>query len=65
MVETIVNKTATKGIQKPKRKPSTYNIFMKKAIAQIKESNPTLIHKDIFKMAAAEVIYNIAIAYEF
>ncbi|PVV01040.1 hypothetical protein BB560_004557 [Smittium megazygosporum] len=35
------------------RKQSSYNIFMKTEIAKVKVGNPTLSHKDAFKMAAS------------
>jgi len=37
------------------KKPTPYNDFMKREMAAIKEADPTLPHKEIFKLAAARV----------
>ena len=37
---------------KRKKAPSKFNIFMKEEMAKIKKENPTILHKDCFKMAA-------------
>lgn len=34
------------------KKPSKYNLFMKKEIKDLKKNNPTLDHKEAFKQAA-------------
>jgi len=38
-------------------KPSVYNVFMKREMAAIKEADPDLPHKDIFKLAASRVTH--------
>jgi hypothetical protein len=38
--------------RKTKRRPSAYNIFMKKELARLKKINPGLNHKVAFKQAA-------------
>lgn len=40
---------------KPKRKPSAYNDFMKKSIAAIKVEFPDLNHRSAFKLATVRV----------
>ena len=37
---------------KAKRAPSAYNTFMKSEIAKVKKANPSLDHKEAFKVAA-------------
>lgn len=34
------------------KKPTAYNLFMKKEIQRVKKNNPTLDHKEAFKQAA-------------
>ncbi len=43
---------ANKVEAKVKRAPSAYNTFMKTEITKVKKANPTLDHKDAFKVAA-------------
>lgn len=45
-------KSATTTTPKEPRKPSAYNIFMKDEMARVKAVQPTLDHKEIFKIAA-------------
>jgi hypothetical protein len=40
---------------KEKKKPSAYNIFVKKEMAKIKAENSSLSHKEVFKLAASRV----------
>ncbi|KAJ3073596.1 hypothetical protein HDU98_001191 [Podochytrium sp. JEL0797] len=42
---------AEKGEKVP-RKPSAYNLFMKTELPKVKVADPTLTHKDAFKVAA-------------
>lgn len=46
-------KLAADGSVKPKRKPTAYNIYMKAKIEELKESNPTVLPKELLPMAAA------------
>jgi HMG (high mobility group) box len=46
-------KESTQG-GKGKRKPSEYNLFMKKKYAEIKKAHPNMEAKEIFKKAAGE-----------
>ena len=39
--------------ERPKRKPSKYNLFMKAELAKIKKANPAIEHKKAFSKAAA------------
>ena len=39
--------------ERPKRKPSKYNLFMKAELAKIKKANPAIEHKKAFSQAAA------------
>jgi hypothetical protein len=47
--------TAAKAATTPKAKkaPSAYNTFMKSEIAKVKKAQPSLDHKEAFKVAAA------------
>lgn len=40
------------GKKKTKRKPSKYNIYMKKEIGNIKKKNPGMSHEEAFKAVA-------------
>lgn len=40
---------------KEKRAASPYNVFMKNELAKVKKANPSLNHKDAFKVAAQNV----------
>ncbi len=37
------------------KKPSPYNTFMKAEIAKVKKQNPSLSHKEVFRVAAQNV----------
>lgn len=37
---------------KEKRAPSPYNVFMKSELTAVKKANPSLDHKEAFKVAA-------------
>ena len=37
---------------KDAKKPTSYNLFMKKEIQRVKKNNPALDHKEAFKQAA-------------
>ncbi|KAJ3070707.1 hypothetical protein HDU98_006254 [Podochytrium sp. JEL0797] len=45
---------AEKGekVEKAPRKPSAYNLFMKTELPKVKIADPTITHKDAFKVAA-------------
>lgn len=51
------------GGEKEKRAASPYNQFMKSELVKVKKSNPSLSHKDAFKVAAQNVIYPVLINY--
>ena len=38
----------------PKRKPSAYNLFMKDELKKMETENPTLTHKERFKLCAGK-----------
>jgi len=40
-------------MDKPEKKLSSYNIFMKTEIPKVKENDPSLKHKEAFKLAAS------------
>jgi hypothetical protein len=50
-VEELINMKSAKKPKKP-RKPSSFNIFMKNEIPNIKKKNPKLSHMEAFKKAA-------------
>jgi hypothetical protein len=39
---------------KKKREPSSYNIYMKEKMSEIKKNNPEMVNKDVMNMAAKE-----------
>lgn len=54
----VVKRTRRRKVadeNREKRKPSAYNEFMKRTIAELKNEDPSLIHKEVFKRAASKV----------
>jgi hypothetical protein len=50
----VPEETYKGGKPKKARKPSEYNLFMKKKYAELKKAHPQMEAKEIFKKAAAE-----------
>ncbi|KAJ3308605.1 Axial regulator YABBY 4 [Blyttiomyces sp. JEL0837] len=51
MPKVASEKSSTKA--KGTRAPSAYNLFMKNELPRVKAANPTMSHKDAFKVAAS------------
>lgn len=45
--------SSAKKVAKSVRKPSAYNLYMKKKLKQLKKKHPKTAHKVLFKRAAA------------
>lgn len=52
-VENVVQISSPKKNDGEKRKPSSYNVFVKKEMAKIKTEEPSIQHKEAFKLAAS------------
>jgi len=55
--ETVAVVNNSRQHKSPKREPTVYNLFMKKKMAEIKTEDPSLPHRDVFKLAASKVVY--------
>lgn len=49
-----LKETYSKKINKVKREPSKYNIFMSKKMTSIKKKNPDLSQPEVFKQAISD-----------
>lgn len=49
-----VDMTGAKNVQKKKREPTAYNLFMKDMIKELREKHPTIDKTELMKLGAQE-----------